>query len=80
MSKKTEKLISRTLLKSNKPTASIEIKFSNSPKPSKGFFRGINYLETAKNFITTPSSDSFPLGNAMVYSLNDFIEEVLPEL
>ena len=67
------------LVKANKPVACIEIKYSNAPKPSKGFFIGVDDLTTSKNFILTPSSDSYPHGNAVVCNVQQFINEYLPQ-
>lgn len=68
------------LVKNNKPIASIEIKYSNAPSPSKGFYIGIDDLQTKQNFIVTPHADTYPLKNAMVCSLKKFIMEYLKEL
>lgn len=68
------------MVKAGKPIAAIEIKFSNVPTPSKGFYIGINDLNTKQNFIVTPSSDTYPHKNAMVCSLQVFIKEYLPNL
>jgi uncharacterized protein len=67
------------LVKANKPVACIEIKYSNAPKPSKGFFIGVDDLATSNNFILTPSSDSYPHGNAIVCNIQQFINEYLPQ-
>lgn len=72
--------IDLVLVRANKPIASIEIKFSNAPKPSKGFYIGIDDLETTKNFIITPSSDIYPHKIALVCNLKDFIKKYLPEI
>jgi hypothetical protein len=68
------------LVKGNTPIACIEIKYSNAPKVSKGFFIGIEDLQTKKNFIITPSSDSYPYKQATVCSLVDFIQKHLVHL
>lgn len=72
--------IDLVLVYANKPVVSIEIKYSNAPKPSKGFFIGTNDLQTNKNFIITPNSDTYPLKNAIVCKLESFINEFLEEL
>ena len=72
--------IDLVLVKANKPVACIEIKYSNAPKPSKGFFIGTNDLQTNNNFIITPNSDTYPLKNAIVCKLESFINEFLEEL
>ena len=68
------------LVKANKPGVCIEIKYSNAPKPSKGFFIGIDDLATSKNFIITPSSDLYEHRNAIVCNVQHFINEYLPQL
>ena len=72
--------IDLVLVKSSKPVASVEIKYSNAPKPSKGFFIGIEDLKTDKNFIITPSSETYPYRNSVVCSLQYFITNYLPVL
>jgi uncharacterized protein len=49
------------LVKSGKPEISIEIKYTNAPRLSKGFLFAIETLRTNQNFIITPSSDRFPI-------------------
>jgi uncharacterized protein len=71
--------IDLVLVKANKPVACIEIKYSNAPKPSKGFFIGVDDLATSKNFIITPSSDSYTFSNAIVCNIQQFINEYLPQ-
>lgn len=68
------------LVKGNKPKACIEIKYSNAPKPSKGFFASIGDLGTKHNFIITPATDTYKHQDATVCSLQTFIEEFLPKL
>lgn len=68
------------LVKAGKPLAAIEIKYSNAPTPSKGFYVGINDLDTQHNFIITPSSDTYPHKNALVCNLQTFINQYLPNL
>jgi len=72
--------IDLVLVKSNKAIAAIEIKYSNAPKPSKGFFIGINDLQTKQNFIITPSTDTYPYRDATVCSLQNFISHYLHQL
>lgn len=69
--------IDLVLVKANQPVASIEIKYSNAPKPTKGFFTGIEDLGTKNNFIITPSSESYPYKGAWVCSLQSFLNEHL---
>lgn len=72
--------VDAVLVKGNQPISCIEIKYSNAPKVSKGFFIGISDLVTEKNYILTPHSDTYPHKNATVCSLWDFIQQHLPGL
>jgi uncharacterized protein len=72
--------IDLVLVKGNKPIASIEIKYSNAPKPTKGFYIGIEDLQTTQNFIITPNSDSYPSKNALVCNLMEFLRDYLPRI
>jgi predicted AAA+ superfamily ATPase len=72
--------IDLVVVKQGVPIAAIEIKFSNIPTPSKGFYIGIEDLKTTQNFILTPSSDFYPHKNAWVSSLEYFIKNHLPLL
>lgn len=68
------------LVQGNRPISCIEIKYSNAPKVNKGFFIGIEDLATEKNYIITPGSDTYPLKQAVVCSLWDFIQGHLPHI
>lgn len=68
------------LVKGNKPVACIEIKYSNAPKPTKGFFTSISDLATKQNFIITPATDTYQHQGATVCSLQTFLNEYLPVL
>lgn len=72
--------IDLVIVKGAKPIAAIEIKYSNIPTPAKGFFIGIEDLQTIQNFIITPASDTYPHKNAWVCSLSTFIKDYLPHL
>lgn len=49
------------LLENNQPVISIEIKYSNAPKLTKGFLNAIEDVGTDRNFVVTPGSDRFPV-------------------
>ncbi len=66
------------LVKSIKPIACIEIKLSNTPTVTAGYFNCIADLKTKKNFIITPTSDTYPYYGATVCNLRHFLDEVLP--
>jgi len=64
-----------------KPMACIEIKYSNSPVVSKGFFNCIQDLNTQKNYIITPNSEFYPLKEGVfVTSLVYFLSNILKNL
>ncbi len=65
--------IDLVIVKGSHPISSIEIKFSNIPAPTKGYYIGIEDLKTEKNFIITPQSESYVFKGATVCSLSDFI-------
>ena len=67
--------------KGNSLLAGIEIKFTNSPKLTKGNTIALNDLRIENNFILTPSSDDYPLReNIRVCSLEKFIFNYLPKI
>ena len=69
------------LVKGNKPLCCIEIKLSNSPHVSKGWYEVIKDMKTETNFIVTPASDDYPLNsNTRVCSLHLFIKKYLPKI
>ena len=56
----------------------IEIKYSSSPKVTKGFLVSIEDLNTKHNFIVTPDSDDYLVKeNIRVCSLGDFLKKHL---
>ncbi len=64
-----------------KIVACIEIKYSDAPTVSKGFYNCIEDLESASNFVITPNSDDYPKSdNIRVCSLSDFITKYLNQL
>ncbi len=68
------------LVKAMKPIAAIEIKLSNAPTISKGFYTSINDLGTENNFVITPNSDTWPVKNITVCSLKQFLTKELQQL
>jgi predicted AAA+ superfamily ATPase len=69
------------LVKGMKPVACIEIKLSNAPKISKGFYQSISDLKTKTNFVLIPSGDSYPIADKiMAYNLTEFISKQLRRL
>jgi hypothetical protein len=67
-------------VKGIKPIASVEIKLTNAPAVSKGFFESIKDLKTKMNFVITPGSDSYVTSeNIQVCSVKSFIEDYINE-
>jgi predicted AAA+ superfamily ATPase len=65
------------LVRGGKPISCIEMKLSNAPSVSRGFYNCINDLETTKNYVITPASDTYPLKNAWVCSIYIFLTQYL---
>ncbi len=69
------------LVKGVKVVACIEIKFSNSPTVSKGFFESIKDLKPKYKFVITPSSDEYPYKEGIITtSLFKFLKNHLPSI
>lgn len=69
------------LVKGNKPISCIEIKLSNAPEVSKGWYEVLKDMKTADNFIITPGSDDFLLHtHTRVCSLQVFLTKYLPKI
>ena len=63
------------------PIACIEIKLSNAPTVSKGFYTSIADLEPKKKFVITPNSDEYPVNDGVIVTnLHQFIKKHLPLL
>lgn len=64
-----------------KVIATAEIKYSNSPRLTKGNINAIEDLKAPANYIITPSSDDYFIKKDIrVCSLNSFINNYLPTL
>lgn len=68
------------LVKGLTPIAAIEIKLTNAPVPSRGFYQSIEDLGLKTGIVVTPGSDAYPQKNLTICSLQHFIEQVLPEI
>ena len=63
------------LVKGIKVIACIEIKHSDSPTLSKGFFESLRDLQPKKSFVVTPNSHTFTLETGtIITTLNNFLE------
>lgn len=69
------------LVRSGKPAYGIEIKYTASPKLSKGNLQSFEDLQTKQNFIITPSTDHYDISDHVsVCSLPYFLNSILPEI
>jgi predicted AAA+ superfamily ATPase len=69
------------LVKGIKPVCCIEIKYSSNPKASKGLMSVIADLETVKNYIISPISDTYMLNaHILVTKLPVFLTDYLPDI
>lgn len=63
------------LVQNDTPLYSLEFKFTNTPKPTKGTHLAIQDLGTTRNFIVTPENRRYPITeNLEVISLTELIE------
>lgn len=61
--------------------ACIEIKYSNAPSISNGFYKSVEDLKPDYQYVITPESDPYlKRGNLLVCSLIHFLTIVLPEI
>lgn len=74
--------IDLVLVKGISPIASIEIKYSEKPKLSKGYTESIKELNTKHNYIITPANeDAWPLAkDIFVIGLRSFLENKLNKI
>jgi predicted AAA+ superfamily ATPase len=65
------------LRRNNQWMSAAEIKFTNSPKISKGTFLAMNDLGLEKLYVITPKSDTYPISkNIIVTSLANYLEKL----
>lgn len=68
------------LLEGDKPKICVEIKFTSSPKPSKGMLQAFEDLGAKQNYIVTPYSDQYKLSETIeVIGLRQFLEKHMPK-
>jgi predicted AAA+ superfamily ATPase len=61
--------------------ACIEIKYSDAPTISKGFYNSIEDLASMNNYVLTPNSDDYLKANHVrVCKLEDFLKVYLPKI
>jgi len=69
------------LTEADNPVYSLEFKFSNNPKPTKGTHLALADIGTSKNFIITPDSKRYPLtDNLEAINLDAFVQQVKSDL
>jgi predicted AAA+ superfamily ATPase len=69
------------LVKGIAPLACIEIKLTNAPSISKGFYTSVADLNPKKKFVITPASEDYPAKDGVVVtSLRQFLFKHLPAL
>lgn len=66
------------LIKGVEPVAAVEIKLTNAPVISKGFYQTLDDLKLKKGFVITPGSDTYSIQQVEVIGLNNFINKKLP--
>lgn len=63
------------LVEGNTPVACVEIKYSNAPDLTRGFFECIADLKTSYNYVITPSSKTWNTKeNITICSISDFLK------
>ena len=65
----------------NGKKVAIEIKFSNAPVVSKGFYVSIDDIKPDHVFVLIPSGESYPKSDGIwICNLTDFLVNRLPEI
>jgi predicted AAA+ superfamily ATPase len=54
--------IDLVILNAGRPSVAVEIKYSSSPKVSKGFWNAFEDLKCQKGFVVYPGTESYPIG------------------
>lgn len=69
------------LVKGIIPVATVEIKYSNSPVLSRGYYECLSDLKTTQNFIVTPNSQTVSTKDGIkIIGLNNFLEKEISTL
>ena len=68
------------LVKGITPVAAIEIKLTNAPVVSKGFYQSIEDLKLGQGFVITPGSETYSQKQVQVMNVTAFVKNVLPKL
>ena len=68
------------LVKGITPIAAVEIKLSNAPVITKGFYQSLLDLKLLKGYVITPSVEPYTINNVDIMGIQRFIDKVLPSL
>jgi len=69
------------VLKNGEPFISIEIKYSDAPRLTKGHALALEDLQTPHNYVIVPHAHPYPVRNAtIVCGLDAFLTTILPEI
>lgn len=73
--------VDMVLVQGTIPIASVEVKYTNTPVLSKGFYECISDLKTLKNYVITPHSKTWETKEGiLVCSLSHFLTKELGRL
>jgi uncharacterized protein len=68
------------LVKNNRPYVAIEIKYSNTPKISRGFYSACEDLGIQHKYVITKSEGGYKIKDTHVVSLVSFLESEIEEI
>ena len=68
------------LVKGITPVVAIEIKLTNAPVISKGFYQSIEDLKLGQGFVITPGSETYSQKQVHVMNVMGFVKNILPKL
>jgi predicted AAA+ superfamily ATPase len=68
------------LVKGITPVVAIEIKLTNAPLISKGFYQSIEDLKLGQGFVITPGSETYSQKQVQVMNVMGFVKNILPKL
>ncbi len=67
-------------IKGIEPIAAIEIKLTNAPVISRGFYQTLDDMKLKRGYVITPDSDTYSIQQIDVMSLKNFIGKKLPSI
>ena len=67
------------LVKGGRPVAGIEIKYTSSPKLTRGLIQALQDINADQNYIITPGTDTYLINKkTRVCNLTTFLDKYLP--